>query len=95
MLRYLPSLPGLLGPGLGSNLQVIMAQPSKKKAIFDSFRVGDTVRVRLGGQTFPALVIEDRGDLGPGGSHLLRVEVRSNTDEPERFEIPVDALVQA
>jgi hypothetical protein len=46
-----------------------------------------------------ALVVEDRIDLGAGGRHIVRVEVKSKKAggdrEPEQFEVPVDALVAA
>ncbi|MHB8878631.1 MAG: hypothetical protein ACYC8T_33445 [Myxococcaceae bacterium] len=73
-----------------------MATEEKKKTI--AFRVGEQVGVLLGGRVLRAVVIEDRGDLGPGGSHLFRVEVRPKKDADrvgEQFEVPAEALVPA
>jgi hypothetical protein len=72
-----------------------MAHPVRKKG---AFRVGDHVRVRLAGRELPAVVIEDRGDLGPHGSQLLRVELNTQDGtgtEHEQFEVPMQALVPA
>ncbi len=58
-------------------------------------RVGARVGVRLAGRVLRATVIEDRGDLGPGGTHVYRVEVeprKGETTERHEFEVPVDAL---
>jgi hypothetical protein len=75
-----------------------MAQSGNKKVAF-VVRVGKEVGVLLGGRVLRALVVEDRGALGPGGAHLVRVEVRPRKNdverEPEQFEVPVDVLVGA
>ena len=63
-----------------------------------AIRVGEQVSVLLGGRLLRAVVIEDRGDLGPGGTHLFRVEVQPKKDagrESEQFEVPAEALVPA
>jgi hypothetical protein len=72
-----------------------MSQSAKKKRV-TVFRVGEKVGVRLAGRVLPAVIIEDRGDLGPGGSRLLRVELKPKNDtsgEREQFEVPAQALV--
>ena len=76
-----------------------MPRPRKKKPL-SKIRVGKEVGVLLAGRVLPALIIEDRGDLGPGGTRLVRVELKpSKYDdegrEPSRFEVPVSALVPA
>jgi len=73
-----------------------MARSVKKRSMA-KVRVGKEVGVRLGGLVLPALIIEDRGNLGPGGSQVVRVELRSKEQdrdrEPRQFEVLVDALV--
>ena len=74
-----------------------MSQAATKNSI-PIIRVGQQVGVRLGGRVLRAVVIEDRGDLGPGGSHLYRVELKpakTEDAEPARFEVPGDVLVPA
>ncbi len=72
-----------------------MSSQGKKRRVSE-FRLGDQVGVRLAGRVLPAVIIEDRGDLGPGGSRLVRVELKRprNPDaEREQFEVPAQALV--
>jgi hypothetical protein len=55
--------------------------------------VGDLVNVRLGEQTVPGLVIEDRGNLGPSGTQVVRVELQGGpAGDGEQFEVPASAL---
>jgi hypothetical protein len=72
-----------------------MARPAKKPE--SKVRVGKEVGVRLGGRVLPALVVEDRGNLGPGGTQVVRVELSTkdaeSDREPRQFEVSVDALV--
>lgn len=63
-------------------------------------RVGKEVGVLLAGRVLPALIIEDRGNLGAGGRQIVRVELKPSKydaegQEPSRFEVSVDALVPA
>lgn len=51
---------------------------------------GLKVRLNLGPRVVPATVVEDRGNVGAGGRHLLRVEL---DDEPgTSFEVPADSV---
>lgn len=72
---------------------------SEMKKTMVTCSVGKRVGVRLGGRVLAAVVIEDRGDLGPGGARLVRVEVKPKKGDvgraPEQFEVPVGALVLA
>ena len=57
-------------------------------------RVGDHVRVSVGGQTLEAVVVEDRGDLGAHGQQVVRLAVEDAFNPAESFqvEVPVDWL---
>ena len=71
-----------------------------KKKPTVTVRVGKEVGVLLAGRVLPALIIEDRGNLGVGGTRLVRVELKPSEYDPEgwepsRFEVPVSALVPA
>jgi len=57
-------------------------------------RVGDHVRVSVGGQVLEAVVIEDRGDLGAHGQQVVRLAVEDAFNPAESFqvEVPVDWL---
>ena len=71
---------------------------TNEKGTIVIYRVGEEVGLRLGGRVLRAIVIEDRGDLGPRGTHLFRVEVKPRKDsdnETEQFEVPEAALVPA
>jgi hypothetical protein len=58
-----------------------------------AFRVGDTVVVHVGRNDLLAQVIEDRGNLGPGGGRIFRVAVSfSEGAESSEFEVPASAL---
>jgi virulence-associated protein VagC len=52
-------------------------------------RVGTPVRVRFPAGTVAAVVVEDRGFLGPRGQQVVRVRATEETDFPADFEIPV------
>lgn len=74
-----------------------MPRPRKKK-LLSKIRIGQEVGVLLAGRVLPALIIEDRGNLGVGGRQIVRVELKpSKYDaegrEPSRFEVSIDALV--
>jgi len=75
-----------------------MSARAKKKRKPD-FRVGEKVAIRLGGRLLHGVIIEDRGNLGPGGTRLLRVEVKAKENAADRdagqFEVPAEALVPA
>ncbi|HYW25568.1 MAG TPA: hypothetical protein VE953_15470 [Terriglobales bacterium] len=58
--------------------------------MIEDVRVGTRVGVRFGSELRSAVVIEDRGSLGPGGERLLRVRLQMPADaEDEAFEIEV------
>jgi hypothetical protein len=82
----------------GSIFEREMPRSVKKKPV-TKVRVGKEVGVRLGGHVLPALVVEDRGNLGPGGTQIVRVELMSKEPdldrEPTQFEVSVNALVGA
>ncbi len=40
------------------------------------FRVGDRVRIPIGGEQTEAIVVEDRGPLGPGGTRVYGLTYR-------------------
>ena len=76
------------------------AQRLAKKKPRLKFRVGDDVGVLWVGRVLPALIIEDRGNLGVGGRQIFRVELKPSKydaegQEPSRFEVLVDDLVPA
>src|SRR5581483_9481414 len=54
--------------------------------------VGDRVRFMLGPHRVRGFVVEDRGRLGIGGRHLVRVEVPVEPDEPMVFTLPAEEL---
>lgn len=83
----------LLVPLPGSTLSKLMSSAPKSKRILPTFGVGDHVGVRFGTRVLPAIVIEDRGNLGPNGSHLLRVESIDSGQGATQFEVPELALV--
>jgi hypothetical protein len=56
-----------------------------------SFAVGDTVRILFGGRWTCAEVIEDRGNVGWRGRHLVRVRVSLGDGvDPMDIEMPAD-----
>lgn len=60
------------------------------------FNIGDAVGVLLGGVVVRAIIIEDRGNLGPGNSRIVRVETTPTENDAvdvARFEVPETALV--
>lgn len=61
----------------------------KKEQLPARVRVGTPVRVRFPAATVEAVVVEDRGFLGPRGQQVVRVRVTEQTDFPADFEIPV------
>jgi len=58
-----------------------------------AFIVGQSVVLRIGRNDLPALVIEDRGNLGVDGGRVFRVSVSYDEgSEPSEFEVPASAL---
>jgi hypothetical protein len=64
---------------------------SKKvmEAVSPRIPVGTPVRVHFPAATLEAVVVEDRGFLGPRGQQVVRVRATEETDYPTDFEIPV------
>lgn len=60
-------------------------------------RVGQRVRVSVGGRVLGAVVIEDRGNLGASGQQVVRVAVEDASDPDNAFqvEVPVDWIDRA
>lgn len=54
-------------------------------------RVGDEVIVRVGKFTVQAVVVEDRGNIGAGGRHLLKVKTIDD-DSSLSFDMPADQI---
>ena len=73
--------------------------PSKrrlpKSSIKPGVKTGDIVGIRSGSQIIPATVVEDRGDLGPGGQRLIRVSIGASTSTTTTFEVLYSSLVPA
>jgi|HubBroStandDraft_6_1064221.scaffolds.fasta_scaffold223400_3 hypothetical protein len=56
-------------------------------------KVGDRVKVLFGPNRIPAVVIEDRGNIGVGGRRLVRVRVKvDDLGNVREFECPADEL---
>jgi len=53
--------------------------------------VGDRVRFMYGDQTTVAEVVEDRGNIGYRGRHLIRIRV-VQSDPSDEFEIAADEV---
>jgi len=56
------------------------------------FKVGDWVAFLYGTRNLFAQIIEARGPLGINRRHLYGIRVAGETDEPDCFEVPEDAL---
>jgi hypothetical protein len=55
--------------------------------------VGERVTVQMGPERIHAVVVEDRGDLGPNHSQVVRVEPEAEpAGGAEQFEVPAAAL---
>ncbi|MGH7297280.1 MAG: hypothetical protein ACRELB_20240 [Polyangiaceae bacterium] len=52
---------------------------------------GAHVKVKLGGRDTDATVIEDRGNVGAGGRHMLRIRVGEG-DGAMEFEVPEEKV---
>ncbi len=76
---------------------MVMAPAARKLRRPARVRVGDQVRVSVGGQTLDAVVIEDRGNLGAHGQQVVRLAVEDTFNPAESFqvEVPVDWLAPA
>jgi hypothetical protein len=52
------------------------------------FRVGDRVRVQFGPTIQPAVILEDRGNIGAGGRRLFGVRVELDPPNFMYLELP-------
>jgi hypothetical protein len=52
--------------------------------------VGDRVSFRLGQKTAVGTVVEDSGNLAPGGKQLVRVEVVVDETYHAAFDVAID-----
>ena len=52
--------------------------------------VGTLVKFMFGGQEVQATVVEDRGHVGAGGRHILRVRLEVAASDPIEFEVRAD-----
>jgi hypothetical protein len=74
-----------------------MSSKKKPKTHDVAVRIGAKVGLLMGGRLLPVLVVEDRGDLGPGGARVVRVEWKSkeadSDAQPDQFEVLAESLV--
>lgn len=57
------------------------------------FAVGDEIMLPIGRNLLPGRVVEDRGNLGPNGERIMRVEVDLGEGvAPSEYEVPEAAL---
>jgi hypothetical protein len=59
------------------------------------FKVGDAVTLEWGFRRVPAVILEDRGQLGVGGRRIYRIEMPVDSSDPVQFEIPEVDLAPA
>src|SRR5947207_1922870 len=55
-------------------------------------KVGDQVAVRFGGSVRVGRVVEDRGEIAPGGERLVRIRLELPPDDEFEVELPVSYL---
>ena len=53
------------------------------------YRVGDSVKLRLGSHDVIATIIEDRGFIGRDGGRIVRVLVEIDPPYSREFDVPV------
>ena len=64
-----------------------------RRAKQPAFRVGQRVALQFPGGAMPGEVVEDRGNVGWQGRHILRVRrVSEYEEERDTFEIPAEAV---
>ena len=76
----------------------LKATTIRAKSKHARLRVGDTVRVRVGGKPIQARVVEDRGRLGVKGRRLVRVQLirkRESDESNLSFEVPAEELIRS
>jgi hypothetical protein len=56
--------------------------------------IGAIVGLRFANEVRPAEIVEDRGDLGPGGDRVVRLRIRLPPDDETEIEVPVSWLVR-
>ncbi len=58
------------------------------------YAVGSLVRVRFGHKVLHARVVENRGPIGVGGRHIVRIEVvNTSIQDNAPFEVPEDNIL--
>ena len=67
--------------------------PEERMNTPQKVEIGSTVGVDFGSEVRPALVIEDRGDLGPGGEQVVRLLLRVPPDDEAEIEMAVSWLL--
>lgn len=70
-------------------MEVTSNHPRKRSV--GRLKVGQRVRVPVGGRSLPATVIEDRGNLGIHGQQVVRLDVEDPTMPWEHFQVEVPA----
>jgi len=69
---------------------------SKRKSARRRLVPGDRATIRFGGSTVSVEVVEDRGNVGYRGDHIMRVRViDGGMSEPRTFEVRADNLTPA
>ena len=67
---------------------------AEKRRSSHRFSVGSLVKVRFGHKLLRARVLENRGPIGMGGRHLVRIElVNTSIEDNAPFEIPEENIV--
>jgi hypothetical protein len=54
------------------------------------FGVGTIVKVAFGGREVKATIVEDRGNVGWNGRHILRIAIDLDATERFEYEVPAD-----
>lgn len=65
-----------------------MTKKSSKKAV----RVGDRVRFLVGAREIVADVVEDRGNIGVNGRHVVALQFPGADGEVEKLDWPAEEL---
>jgi hypothetical protein len=68
--------------------------PKTRKAAKPRFAPGQPAMADFGAGQIPVIIIEDRGNIGSQGRHLVFVRSNSpNTESDTTFEISADSLI--
>lgn len=55
-----------------------------------TFGVGTVVTIMFGGREVKATIVEDRGNVGWNGRHILRIAIALDATERFEYEVPAD-----